>query len=263
MIGIVIAFALPGGLPVYAFPLLLGIGAVLGLSWSGWRIQENEMHRLLDAGLSGLAGGIVGGRLAYVAVNWLYFRQHTSEIPQLQLGGLSWPGAVLGALLALMMFASLSRQPFIELAETLLPLAVAISVMVWLACWLDGVAYGPATTAWWALPARDEWGRLALRVPLQFLGAVLMLGLLWLVDAAIPGWQRRRRPRKPVTVQPAALWAVGFSGMMLVLSLLRADPAPTWASLRLDAWAALLFFTGSLLAGVLSYLFKKGMEAPA
>jgi len=258
MIGIVIAFTLPGGLSVYTFPLLLGIGAALGLTWSAWRVQEKKMRSVLDAGLSGLAGGILGARLAYVVVNWLYFRQHIGEIPQLPLGGLSWPGAALGALLALLIFASLSHQPLIELMEALLPLAAAVTVMVWLACWLDGIAYGNTATAWWALPARDEWGVLALRAPLQFLGAALALGLLWLADAVTP--DSRRRPPKPVTVQPGALWAAGFSGMMLVLSILRTDPAPAWAGLRLDAWASLFLFVSSLLALVLLPSFKKGIE---
>jgi hypothetical protein len=163
----------------------------------------------------------------------------------------------LGALLALLIFALLSHRPLMALAEALLPLATTVSVLVWLACWLDGVAYGPATTAWWGLPARDEWGTLALRVPLQFLGAALTLGLLGLVDAATP---ERRRLRKQVKLTPALLWAAGFSGVMLGLSFLRADPAPTWYGLRLDAWAALFLLGVSLAALILVQSYQKGVR---
>jgi prolipoprotein diacylglyceryltransferase len=185
-------------------------------------------------------------------MSWTYFRQNIAEIPQLQLGGLSWPGASLGVLLALLIFASFSHQPVIELVEALLPLAATVTVMVWLACWLDGIAYGRTASAWWAFPARDEWGELAPRVPVQLLGAGLALGLLGLVDAVTPGGQRK--PRRPagqarqVGGRPAVLWVVGFSGIMLVLSGLRADPAPAWAGLRLDAWAAVFLLGGSLVA---------------
>ena len=233
-----IAFTLPGGLPIYYFPLLLGIGSSLGLAWVATRARLRVVQSQLDAGLVALLAGFIGGRLAYTAVHWPYFRDHPVEIALMPLGGLAWPGAVLGALVGLLAFAALKRQPFLKLADTLLPLATTLAVSAWLACWLDGIAYGRLVDAWWVVPARDEWGAIAPRLPVQFMGATLTLGLFWLLDM--------RQPRNPLPGLMAMRWCLGFSLIMLGLSMLRADPAPTWLGLRLETWAAMIFL---LIAG--------------
>ncbi len=233
-----IAFTLPGGLPIYSFPLLLGIGASLGLAWVASRARLRLAQSHLDAGLVVLFASLVGSRLAFTAAHWPYFLSHPLEIVLLPLGGLAWPGAVLGALVGLLTYATLKRQSPQKLADALLPLATALAVSAWLACWLDGVAYGPALSARWLVPARDEWGALAPRLPVQFLGALLTLGLFWLLEL--------RQPREPSPGLLAGRWFLGFSLIMLALSLLRADPAPVWLSLRLETWAAVAFL---LVAG--------------
>jgi prolipoprotein diacylglyceryltransferase len=235
----VIAFTLPGGLPIYSFPLLLGIGASLGLAWVATRARLRLAQSQLDAGLVVLFASLMGSRLVFAAVHWPYFRSHPLEIVLLPLGGLAWPGAVLGALAGLLAYAALKRQPLLKLADALLPLATALSVSAWLACWLDGVAYGPVLSLRWLVPARDEWGAITPRLPVQFLGAILTLGLFWLLEL--------RQPREPSPGSLAGRWFLGFSMLMLVLSLLRADTAPAWLGLRLETWAALAFL---LIAGL-------------
>jgi len=250
MIGIVIAFTLPGGLSIISFSLSLGIGAMIGLAWVAWRGKPNQVPIHLDAGLAALLGGIVGGRLAYGAVHFAYFREHLLDLVLIPLGGLSWIGAVIGAALALWVVARLKRQPVLAMMDALLPAATTVTISAWLACWLGGCAYGAAVDAWWALPARDEWGNMADRLPVQLFGAILTLGLLWLVE-----W---RQPRQTAPGRMSLMWACGFSLIMLLLTWLRADPALLWLGLRLDAWAAVLFL---LITAIGYYIFlRRGKE---
>jgi hypothetical protein len=66
------------------------------------------------------------------------------------------------------------------------------------------------------------------------LGAASILGLQVVVEWA--------EPRLKTTAGAAAsLWFAAFSIQMLILSSLRADPAPTWQGIRLDTWAASFF----------------------
>lgn len=247
-----IAFTLPGGLPVYAFPLLLGIGASLGLAWVAGRARVRQVNNQLDAGLVALLAGIVCSRLIYAAADWPYFRSHPVEIALFPLGGLSWPGAVLGVLIGLLAYGTLKHQAIQGLADALLPLATTLAVSAWLACWLDGVAYGRLVSAWWVVPARDEWGAIAPRLPVQLMGALLTLGLFWLLDL--------RQPGHPQPGLMAARWCMGFSLLMLALSLLRADPAPVWAGLRLETWAAMAFL---LLAGFSLWKITSRISQPS
>jgi phosphatidylglycerol:prolipoprotein diacylglycerol transferase len=220
------------------FSLVVGLGAALGLAWMAWQAPEKLAARRIDHGLWLLLGGMLGGRLAHVAMAWPYYAGRLFDIPQVWLGGFSGAGALAGGLLTLMLLAFTTRQPLGELADVYLPLAAVLGVSGWLACWWDGCAYGPETTAWWGLPARDEWGELASRMPLQLLAASLTLSLFWLVD--------RTRQHLRRAGQPACLTLFGLGLLIFVVSFLRADPSQTILGWRPEAWVGLAV---SLLAG--------------
>ncbi|MBN1146346.1 MAG: prolipoprotein diacylglyceryl transferase [Anaerolineales bacterium] len=229
-----VVFYLPGNIPIYAFSLLIAAGAFFGLAWIAWQAPEKEMLRRVDAGLCALLGGLLGGRGAYVAVNWGYYQERPWESLQLFQGGMAWPGALAGGLFALWLFSLFFRLDFGELADALAPLLLCLAVSACLGCWLDGCAYGPTTSAGWGLPARDEWGQTALRWPLQAAGALASLALFWLLDC----FAARRALRPGVHTGLALL---GFSTLMAGISWLRADPGALWRGCRLDVWVALSF----------------------
>jgi len=242
----VVAFYLPGGVPIYAFALMLGAAAALGLAWVAWEAPPKQTFPRLDAGLSTLAGGLVGGRAAYVALHWGYFQNHSIEIPQVYLGGLAWPGALAGTALGLALYAGIAHQGIGKLADALLPLGLVLLVAACLACWMNGCAYGLAIEGWWALPVQDEWGDWERRVPVQLLGALLALVIYWLVE--------RLRPTLPVPGQAAILAGLLFSLVMFALSWLRADPTPILGGLRLEAWSSLAFAALTGLALLVCWL---------
>jgi prolipoprotein diacylglyceryltransferase len=244
-----VAFYLPGGLPVYVFSLLLGLGASTGLAWISWQTPEKKAIQLLEAGLCTLLGSLLGGRAVFAAINWPYFRADPLAILRVSQGGLAWPGVLLGAAMALSIWTAVFHRSIATYAVALMPLAAALAVSAWLACWIDGCAYGHVSDAWWAMPSYDEWGLLTRRVPVQFLGALLTGGLFWFAE--------RFRPLR---------WGDGLLALWVLLllfielfwlSTLRADPAPVWRGLRLDAWATLagIFLAGSGLA--IQYLMPK------
>jgi phosphatidylglycerol:prolipoprotein diacylglycerol transferase len=237
-----VAFNLPGGIPIYTYSLLLGLGAALGLAWVTRQATPKEGHATLDAGMWVLAGALLGGRFTFVALHWNYFQAHPIEIPQVYLGGMDWGGASMGAFLILSIVAILTHTPVGGLADNLLPLLACLTVSVWLGCWIDGTAYGHITSTWWGIPSRDEWGQMALRFPVQFLGALLAVGLFWFVDWSRP-WITRPGQVTGLAVFGLALEVIG-------LSFLRADPVPMWHGMALGSWTALGFalLAGSLIA---------------
>jgi prolipoprotein diacylglyceryltransferase len=147
------------------------------------------------------------------------------------MGGLSGIGALLGGVLSAIILSVWRKIPLGKLADVLLPLAGTVTIAAWLGCWLDSCRYGYPSTAWWAIPARDEWGVSANRFPVQFVGAILTLIIIWIFDRAVLHLQAQGLS--------AVLGLFGLSAVILGLSYFRSDPTPVWQGLRLEAWGAL------------------------
>jgi phosphatidylglycerol:prolipoprotein diacylglycerol transferase len=244
-----VAFYLPGGLPVYVYSLFLALGACLGLAWVAWRAGPKKGMRLVEAGMWALLGALIGSRALYVAVSWLYYRDHLLESLQFFRGGLGWPGALAGGLLALVGYAALTRTSLAELADDLVPLLLALSVGAWLGCWAAGCAYGITSSDWWSLPTPDEWGLVADRWPVQVLGALLTVGWFALVER-LAGAARLKPGYR------ALLCLLGLSLILLAAAWLRADPGFSWNGMRLEAWVALAYSLLAL-AGLAALFFRQ------
>lgn len=240
-----VAFYLPGGVPVYSFSLLIGVGAALGIGWVAWQSTEKERLLHMNASLWALFGAMVGGRATYVSVNWSYYRLHLLEAFQVYQGGLSWPGAMAGGLLLVIVYAWRLRKSSGELLFVLFPLLTSLVFMTWLACWMDGYAYGTLAIRGWGLPALDELGIQAIRLPTQLIGTVS--SALWFV---VLNSQSARFSR------PAMLGWVSLLGVAVILfglTYLRADPGIYTLRIRLDTWAAFGFGVIALVGLLLSW----------
>jgi phosphatidylglycerol:prolipoprotein diacylglycerol transferase len=247
-----VAFYLPGRIPVYAYSIFLALGACLGLAWIARRSSPKLALRQVEAGMWALLGGLIGSRAVFVAASWPYFQDHILESLQFYRGGLGWPGALAGGLLALAAYATFNRIPLAGLVEDMLPLLAAISVSAWLGCWASGCAYGIASDAWWSLPSADEWGVIANRLPVQILGALFTVALFALVDLLAAGVELKPGYR-------AILSMLGLSLILLATAFLRGDPARLWNGLRLDALAALIYSLLALVSlAVYHYLQLRG-----
>ncbi|MCJ7623713.1 MAG: prolipoprotein diacylglyceryl transferase [Anaerolineaceae bacterium] len=230
------------------FSLLVGFGASLGLLRVFLLVPIWQAPKWLNAGLVTLSGCLIGARLAYVAPNWGYFDDQLLEVPQFWLGGLSWVGAVTGGLLVMLLISHFRPIPLGKLADMLVLMIPPLGVSIWLGCWVAGIAYGPLASegALWGIPARDEFGVLMPRFPLQLLASASLLVYCLLVEKKLLQVKR--------TGQAAVLMFIGLAGNMLLFTFLRSDPAPEWYGLRQDAWAAAFFFGISLVSMIVFYV---------
>jgi phosphatidylglycerol---prolipoprotein diacylglyceryl transferase len=219
------------------FSFFAGLGASLGL----WQItrcaQPQHVRRLVDFGLVVLLAALLGGRIFFVGLHAGYYALHPLEALLFWQGGLSWPGAAAGALLAMALIALVKRRSLAWLADCLAPLLGPLAVGLWLGCWQSGVDYGAALPpgSWLGAPALDETGVMSLRFPLQLLCALGLVVYLWLVDLGLA----RMAGRRHFPGLKAALFGLGLGLVLLAASLLRADPSPYWGALAVDTWCAL------------------------
>ncbi len=230
-----------------AFSFWIGLGASLGL----WRVSQGvrrpQVNDRLNAALLTLAGSLIGARLFFVLVHIAYFSAHPLEALAFWQGGLSWPGAVLGAAGAAVALSFWQDIPLPQALDQLAPLAPPLALTAWLGCWQAGCGYGPQVAAgsFLALPGRDESGLVTLRLPVQLLAALSLLTYY--------AWLELKAKLAPASGQKASLIALGLALNLLFFSFIQADPALYWSGLRLNTWAALIFTLCALAATLYTF----------
>jgi phosphatidylglycerol---prolipoprotein diacylglyceryl transferase len=211
---------------IYSYTVFIGLGILAGLGLTAWRARQRPLPNWFDAALATLALGLIGGRIGFVWVNWGYFAERPSLIWRLGQGGLVYPGALLGGLLGLWLWCVWQKRSFAAYAGLFAPGLALAYAFGWLACWLDGCAYGQETTLGpFALAAPDEFGVFAVRYATQLMGlawGTAVFALVWLMA-------RRWQPSQLFWLT-LALLALG----RVAISLLRGDPMPIFWGLRLD-----------------------------
>lgn len=223
------------------FSLTVAFGSVFGLIWVVFESPKDEQRASLNAAIGVLLCALIGGRAAYVFVHWAYFHVQILEIPQVWLGGISWPGALAGGILGTFIMVWFYRISLGVLADRLLPLLASLSVAVWLGCWLSGCVYGLEVSR--GVPVKDEWGIWHNRLPIQLISAFLTVALFWGID------RFQQRKGRLIPGLAATLGLGGFSLILFGASLLRVDPYPLYNGLRLETWAALIFLGIAVVSG--------------
>lgn len=170
-------------------------------------------------------GIVVGGRVGFVLFyNPDYYLAHPLEALELWQGGMSFHGGLLGAILAIWVFARRQSMRFFEVADFVAPLVPIGLLAGRIGNFINGELWGGHTD----LP----WG---MRVPCD-----LVRGELFLSDAACSAGARWSLPLHPSQLYEAALEGVA---LFVILWLFSAKPRPTMAvsALFLLAYGAFRF----------------------
>lgn len=224
------------------FSLILGVGGSTALLRILQNAPANQRFRWLTAGIFSMAGAVLGARIGFVAAYHSYFSTHTQEISRLTLGGLSWPGALAGAIIFAWIGFLFFRLPLLKGLDHLSQMLLPMSTAVWLGAWQTGIAFGQLlpTGTWWGMMIRDESGLTALRVPVQPVAVVSLLLVMGLCEWVV------RYTQKDGLKAGISFWVLSLHS--LLFSFMRYDSVQTLFGLRLDTWAAIFF-------SVLSSLF--------
>lgn len=185
-----------GGLTISAYTALVDLGIIFGLLvtslLAGWR--KADLWGMVDAALVVLVCGVIGSRLAYVALQWPYFSSHLRESFYLWRGGLAFQGAFLGGVVGLLGYSFWYRWSFWRLADLLVPGLALGQAIGWVGCLLSGCAYGLPARGTWAYELPDLYGITVFRFPTQavmsgvsLLIFMLLILLLWRTPRPFPG----------------------------------------------------------------------------
>lgn len=172
-----------------------------------------------------VVGGIVGARLAYVALHGELFLQAPWEVVAVWHGGLVWYGGLVGGLLGAWGYVRRHRLPFLALLDAAAPFVALAHAIGRIGCFFNGCCYGRPTMSWCAVlfPGHAE-----PVIPTQLIEAAGLLGLFVILRLL----QRPRFLRAPGRLFGGylALYAM----LRFPLEFLRGDQPPFLGPLTLQ-----------------------------
>jgi phosphatidylglycerol---prolipoprotein diacylglyceryl transferase len=226
-----------------------GLLAGLALAFWLWRRQKTSPAAFLDAVTWTLVGAVAGSRIAYVAAQWTYFKDHLFESVAIWSGGMSFHGAFLGGCLALALYALITRRAFWQIADVFVAGLSLGSIFGWLACFASGCAYGTVGRGFFFTLSPDIYGIEAPRFALQLAGAIQSLVVLIIVLLII-----RAKGRPGVAF---AIYMLLYFGGQAGLELWRADE-----SILIGAWRLTQIVDLALAAaGALLFIVARDRES--
>lgn len=229
-----------GPVTVYAYGVMLVLAFLLSVWWARRAARRLPPEclaiapaQMIDFASLSLLGGIVGGRLLYILLNWAFFVQAPQELLAIWHGGLVWYGGFLGGVAAGAWYARANQLVFLRVLDQFIPFLAFGHAIGRLGCFLNGCCYGEPTASWCGVRFP---GHPVPVVPTQLLesaGLLLLAALL------------RALQRPPVLRRAGRLFGiylVGYAALRLAVEFVRGDQAVVWAGLTLAQLISLAAF---------------------
>lgn len=152
-----------GNLPVYSYGAMISLAVLVAailMSRESSR-QGIDPDNTLEAIIVAVVGGLLGSRIFYVILNWEYYRGRWQDIFFARFEGLTFYGAFLGGVLALVLWCRWRKINFFKFTDLAAPYFILSYAFGRIGCFLNGCCYGRVSTVPWAvaIPTVDSLPR--------------------------------------------------------------------------------------------------------
>jgi phosphatidylglycerol---prolipoprotein diacylglyceryl transferase len=149
----------PGGLPVRGYGVMVLAGALAGVALATYRAQRAGVDRELIWSMAFwlFIGGMAGGRAFYVIEYWhdqfraTTLRETFFRVINFPQGGLVIYGALLGGVIAVLLFIHKYRLPALATFDLIAPSMMIGLALGRIGCFLNGCCYGGPTSLPWGV----------------------------------------------------------------------------------------------------------------
>jgi phosphatidylglycerol---prolipoprotein diacylglyceryl transferase len=201
-----------GNKPIYWYGVLMATAFLVCIGhWTLLGKREGRDSAFAsDLALWLMISGIAGARLGYVLANIGVFMKNPIDIARIDKGGLVFFGGLIGAGIAVIVFAAVKKEklwPLADFTVSALPLGHAIGRI---GCFLNGCCYGTPSNLPWSVKMHGEY-----RHPVQLYESILNLGVYFILLAVYR--------RKPPGGRVFALYLLLYPTERFMLEFLRGD----------------------------------------
>ncbi|MBN1264116.1 MAG: prolipoprotein diacylglyceryl transferase [Anaerolineales bacterium] len=229
-----------GPLTFRYYGLIIMTGAMLAALLVRWLYAQmtggDAKEWIWDALLWAMVPGVIGARLYHVltppksslavGVDTAYYFSHPLEMLSIWQGGLGMPGALIGGMIGLYLYARKSKRPFLRLLDAAAPgAALAQAIGRW-GNFINQELYGPPTTLPWKIYIRPE-NRMAGFEQYEYFHPLFLYECIWnLLNTAflLLVWKRWRSDLNQGDL--ALIYMVNYGAGRFLLEFLRLDFVP-------------------------------------
>ncbi|MDJ0735483.1 MAG: prolipoprotein diacylglyceryl transferase [Nostocaceae cyanobacterium] len=142
-----------GPITIRWYGFLIATAVLIGVSLSQYLAKRRHVNPelLSDLAIWLVIGAIPGARLYYVAFQWSEYAAHPEQIIAFWQGGIAIHGAILGGLLAALIFAKIKRVSFWQLADLVSPSLILGQAIGRWGNFFNSEAFGVPTDLPWKL----------------------------------------------------------------------------------------------------------------
>jgi phosphatidylglycerol---prolipoprotein diacylglyceryl transferase len=195
-----------------------------------------------------LIGGIAGGRLAYIILNFQFFRDNPQEILMLWHGGLVWYGGLLGGILCALFYVKLKKKSIGKVLDELAPFVALGHSIGRIGCFLNGCCYGRPAAWGIYFPVHNDY-----LIPVQLFSSLNLLAVFIILRVM----QERARRQGFVFVAYLLLSSLE----RFLMEFLRNDSAPIFYGLTVFQIISAAIFLITLCLWTIILLSRKKKPA--
>ena len=234
-----------GPVSIYSFGVMVALAAVvcsvlMGREARRLNIGQEEVYDLV---FWAAAGGIIGARLFFIALNFSTFWSDPKEIIMIQNGGLAWQGGLLGGALATGLLTRRKGWDMPVIADLAAPYLALGHAIGRIGCFLNGCCYGKEIA--WGIYFPVHGAHLHPTQLYEFALLVILFAVLKGLRASF-----EKRPGMLFV-----LYVICASAIRFAVEFFRADHQPLFLQLSIFQYVSIGFFLAGL--GLIFYLRKR------
>ncbi len=198
----------------YGVLVVMAVIAVIVLSLFEAKRRGVSQDIIWDAALWAVVGGIIGARLLHIIDKWQYYLYHPEQL--LNFAGLAVWGAVLGGLLAILIFCLVKKISFWLLGDIAAPGAILGQTIGRMGCLINGCCFGLTCELPIAVIYSNPNSYAPIGVPLY---PTQLFHIVWNLSAFIILWLLRNKLRPEGSL--FLLWLIFFGTGDFVIRFFR------------------------------------------
>ncbi|MCU0241622.1 MAG: prolipoprotein diacylglyceryl transferase [Vicinamibacteria bacterium] len=212
----------PITIPTYGVLVAIGFMIALWITHRQARKAGMDVTAIMDLSIYTLIAGLIGAKLALVAVDLkTYIDQPRELLSVIRSGGVFYGGFIAGLPVAAW-FLRRSKMKVLDVLDILVPGLAIGQAIGRLGCLAAGCCWGKPTTAPWAITFHDLYAAEHIGTPLydprhptqlyETLATLLLFFIaLWLL------------PRKRFSGQVASIYLIGYAVLRFIIEFFRGD----------------------------------------